>query len=156
MKIKLFILTILASNLVYANGLTITSHTTRNISWAEYQQKMKQVTTKNAMCKASADPAFGNAGENITATGEVSYVITNDSNSVGNYKVDEYMCIVSFGCTDTEETGSVLPHSTGYDDNKMFTVQYIKNPGHYADQASIVLDGTSDCMVQGNNTVEVS
>jgi hypothetical protein len=156
MKINLIVLSLLASNLVFANGLTIKSHTIKNISWSEYQSQIKHITTKNAMCKASADPASGQAGQNITATGEVSYVITNDSDNVGNYNFDEYMCILNFGCTHIQESGSVLPHTTGYNDAKIFTMQNIKKAGNYVDQASIVLDGSSTCMVQDSNTVTVS
>jgi|GEM_PF-3459577 len=114
------------------------------------------VQTKSAMCTASANPASGKAGNNITASGYVSYVITNNTASTQSYGVDEYMCINGFGCTHVRQSVTVGAHMSANGGGAIMTTQYIPSKGTYIDQSSIQVSGESTCFVQGSNTVTVS
>jgi hypothetical protein len=108
------------------------------------------------MCTASANPASGKAGQNIMASGYVSYVITNNTASTQNYSIDEYMCINGFGCTHVRNSATLNSHMTGNGGGTISTTQYISSKGNYIDQSSIQITGESTCFVQGTSTVTVS
>lgn len=155
MKLKLLVLSMLAASNVYADNLKIISTEVSHITDQEYNA-IKHVQTKSAMCTASANPASGKAGQNIMASGYVSYVITNNTASTQGYSIDEYMCINGFGCTHVRQSATLNAHMTGNGGGAISTTQYIANKGTYIDQSSIQVSGESTCFVQGSNTVTAS
>jgi hypothetical protein len=114
------------------------------------------VQTKSAMCTASANPASGKAPVQLTASGYVSYVITNNTSTTQGYNVDEYMCINGIGCTHVRQAVTLGAHMSANGGGAISTSQYIANKGTYIDQSSIQVSGESTCFVQGSNTVTVS
>jgi hypothetical protein len=156
MKIKLIFLCLLISNLSYANNLKVISHEETHISWAEYQAATKQMKTTTATCQASADPASGKAGDEISAFGNVSYSIYNDANDTETYSIDEYMCINTFGCTHFRDYVTLDSHLSGSGGGVIGTKQYIENKGTYVDESTMQISGSSACFKQGSNTVTVN
>jgi hypothetical protein len=156
MKIKLIILSLLASNFVYANNLKIISHEETHISWSEYKDAVKLMKTTTATCQASADPASGKAGDEISAFGNVSYSIYNDANDAQTYSIDEYMCINTFGCTHFRDYVTLDSHLSGSGEGVIGTKQYIETKGTYVDEATMQISGSSACFKQGSNTVTVN
>ena len=156
MKMKLLVLSMLAVSNVYAAESIVQLKPVTVL--IEHVDKIpsNHVSTKSAMCTASANPASGKAGQNIMASGYVSYVITNNTNSTQSYSIDEYMCINGFGCTHVRNSATLNAHMTGNGGGAISTTQYIANKGTYIDQSSIQVSGESTCFVQGSNTVTAS
>jgi hypothetical protein len=154
MRLKLLVLLLLISNAIYANDLNIIKTEQSTISYEEYQA-IKHVGTKSAMCTATANPASGFAGQNVTASGHVSYTITNNSSSTQNYWADEYMCINGASCTHIRNTVTLAAHLTGTGGGTLYT-SAVLGKGTYVDQASIQVTGESTCFVQGNNSVWIN
>jgi hypothetical protein len=154
MKVKLLVLSLLVSNFAYANDMKIIKTEENVISYEQFQA-IKYVQTKSAMCTATANPASGFAGQNTTATGHISYTITNGSAATQNYWVDEYMCINGVSCTHARLTVTVGAHLSGSGSGAIF-VNAILGKGTYVDQATIQVTGESTCFVQGSNSVWIN
>lgn len=156
MKIKILFLSLITLTNVYANNLKVVSHEETHISWYEYQSAIKQMKTITATCQASADPAIGKAGEDISAFGNVSYSIYNDANDTQTYTIDEYMCINTFGCTHYRDYVTLDSHLSGNGGGVIGTKQYIETKGTYVDESTMQISGSSACFKQGSNTVTVN
>lgn len=134
----------------YAGDLTLTK------IFEEHIDKMPSVNvqTKSAMCTATANPAVGTSGQNITVTGFVNFTINNATDTAQNYWVDEYMCIVGHGCTHIRNTTSLGPHLSGSGSGTLYDAALL-NKGNYQDQSQIMITGESTCNVYGYNSVTV-
>jgi hypothetical protein len=153
MRLNLLVL-LLTSNAIYANDLKIINTEQNTISYEEYQT-IKHVETKSAMCTATANPASGFAGQNITANGHVSYTITNATSATQSYWVDEYMCINGVSCTHIRNTVTLAAHLSGTGGGTLYT-SAVLGKGTYVDQATIQVTGESTCFIQGSNSVWVN
>lgn len=135
----------------YANDLKITQVLVEHID----RMPSTHVQTKSAMCTASANPATGFANQQTTATGHVTYTITNSTDVSQNYWIDEYMCINGFGCTHIRNTASLGDHLSGSGNGTLYDSATMPK-GTYTDQASIQVTGESTCFVQGSNSVYIN
>lgn len=154
MKLKLIVLSLLASNLVYANDLKIISHEVTHITWSEYLASLHKVQTKNAMCTAYAEPANESSQQEIVVHGNLSYFISNTTKDSQNYWVDEYMCINGYGCTHVRDTIVLSSEGSGGGGGDLYNKEYLQK-GTYVDEATIQISGESTCFVQDSNKVTV-
>jgi hypothetical protein len=135
----------------YANDLKITQVLIEHID----KMPLPTVSTKSAMCTASANSATGFANQQITVNGYVSYTITNSTTTSQNYWIDEYMCINGLGCTHIRNTATLGSHLSGNGGGVIYTSAMMPK-GTYTDQSSIQVTGESTCFVQGSNSVYIN
>jgi hypothetical protein len=152
MRLKLLAILLISSNLVYANDLKIIKTEINHISYDQYLSEIKKVETKSAMCNASANATSGFAGQLTTVSGNVTFVITNNTSTTQNYWVDEYMCVNGFGCTHVRITSVIGAHLSGSGGGLIYNQEMLPK-GDFVDQATIQVTGESSCFVQGSNSV---
>src|SRR5215208_5501846 len=77
MKLKLLVLSLLATSSVYANNYpTVQLHPVTILVEHVKAIPTTHLGTQNAMCSASANAASGTGNTNITVSGYVNYTIT--------------------------------------------------------------------------------
>ena len=128
MKIKLLALSLLAAGNVYA--------------------------TQTATTTAIAYQATGIANQNTTATGSVSYSITNNSSATQTYIIDRYMCINNAHCTHYHDSINVSPHVTNGNTSVLYANATLSS-GNYEDEAIIQISGFESSYAKGVNSVMV-
>lgn len=128
MKLKLLVLSMLAASSVYA--------------------------AETATTKAIAYSATGFPNTTITANGQVTYSITNNSSASQSYIIDRYMCINNAHCTHYHDSIIVGAHATNGNTSNLMTSATLPT-GNYEDEAIIQISGFEASYAKGVNTVYV-
>jgi len=159
MKIKLLVLSMLAVTTVHAmpknEGVLINSVTEYNVPMPDWMKKKIQVESQSASTQATANAAAGFHGQNVSASGNVSYQIYNSQPITENYWVDEWMCIVN-NCTHTRNTIVLGSHLNANGSGMIYTSAVLNTPGSYQDSAAIQVTGVDNSYTINYNTVWIS
>lgn len=159
MKVKILILSMIAATTVQAmpqnQGVLINRVTEYNVPKPEWMKKKIQSQSQSASTQATANSATGFHGQNVSATGSVSYQIYNAQPITENYWIDKWMCIVN-SCTHQRDTIVLGSHLNANGSAIMSTTTVINTPGSYQDSASIQVSGIDNSYTINYNTVWIN